>query len=185
MHVSITLFILSLLLPNIYSVTDNSYQIRAEHGKTILLVRHAEKCLGQGSDPALTPAGKARAQDLVRTLGDFEIDKIYSTPFVRTRDTARPLAEHFGVPVKETPVSNTFLGDLADEIKNSSDSVVVVVGHSNTTPTLINLLTGSQMGDMDEDVYDILFVVSLRDNETASLMQFRYGARSAALAECS
>lgn len=177
MNLHILLTIIALLIP--------SDHYTASTDKTIILVRHAEKCLDQGSDPALTPEGLARANVLVRTLDQFQIDRIYSTPFKRTRETARPLAEHVGVHVDETPISKTFLEDLASEIVDSSDTTIVVVGHSNTTPTLVNLLAGTSLEDLDEAEYDHLFVVTLAEDGTASLMRFRYGAPSASLVECS
>jgi hypothetical protein len=57
----------------------------------VFLVRHAEKQT-DGEDPALTAAGRQRALELARLLGESGISEVYSTDFARTRDTAAPLA---------------------------------------------------------------------------------------------
>jgi hypothetical protein len=56
------------------------------------LVRHAEK-VDDSEDPPLSEVGHQRAQTLVSLLRDARIERIYSSDFVRTRDTAAPLIE--------------------------------------------------------------------------------------------
>src|SRR4029453_9075189 len=69
---------------------------------TIILVRHAEKNIEPNNpNPNLSPAGQARAQELVRVLGNAGITAIYATQFVRTQQTAQPLATHLGLPVTQ------------------------------------------------------------------------------------
>ena len=66
----------------------------------IIVVRHAEKVLGAGSDPPLTPAGEARAALLASMFGGHapgHIDAIYVTATVRNRMTAAPLAASLGL----------------------------------------------------------------------------------------
>ena len=62
---------------------------------TIYLVRHAEKELNvkDPGDPSLSVCGELRVQALARILGDIKLERVYSTPFERTLDTARPIAE--------------------------------------------------------------------------------------------
>jgi IS1 family transposase len=40
----------------------------------------------------------------------------------------------------------------------------LVVGHSNTTPALVQLLSGSQIDEMAEDEFDRLYQVIIDDN---------------------
>ena len=52
----------------------------------IFIVRHAEK--ETGKDPLLTPAGNARAGDLMRVLQNEGVQKIYVSQYKRTQMTA-------------------------------------------------------------------------------------------------
>ena len=61
------------------------------------IVRHAEK--GAGSDPDLIPEGADRAVDLAELLKANGISEVYSTDFNRTRQTATPTADTFGLAV--------------------------------------------------------------------------------------
>ena len=52
---------------------------------TVILVRHAEKNIEpNNADPDLSPAGQARAHELVRVLGSTPVDAIYATNLKRT-----------------------------------------------------------------------------------------------------
>src|SRR5262245_9376480 len=55
------------------------------------VVRHADKLHDTDASP-LSPAGEKRAEQLAQTLEHLKVDAIYTTPVVRTRDTAKPLA---------------------------------------------------------------------------------------------
>src|SRR5262245_47599631 len=59
--------------------------------KLIVLVRHAEK-VDASADAELSSEGKERAQRLVKKIGKYRPNEIYSTDFKRTRDTVRPIA---------------------------------------------------------------------------------------------
>ncbi len=142
---------------------------------TIFLVRHAEKA-GEPTDrdPELNEAGGQRAAALARVLGDANISAIYSTPFIRTEKTAAPLAEKLGLDVTITPVTRTFVQDLAATLRSQHEGeTVLVVGHSNTVAQTITAL-GVPMENLGEHEYDWLFVVTLVDGHT-SLTKLRFG----------
>lgn len=147
-------------------------------GKTIILVRHAEKCTEPSDNPGLTSLGEERASELVRTLMDFPVEAIYSTPFDRTRETVRPLSEASGVDIVETPIQSGFLEALAETIRTSAHRMVVVSGHSNTTPRMVNLLAGTDLEDLEETEYDRLYIVNLSASGVATVTVLRYGPRS-------
>jgi len=78
---------------------------RAERATRLVLVRHAEtdasmrgRCHGR-LDVALSPEGRAQAQALARALEGTALDALYSSPALRTVETARPLAEARGLLV--------------------------------------------------------------------------------------
>src|SRR5216684_4306220 len=61
---------------------------------TIILIRHAEKNIEPNNpDPDLSPAGQARAQEIVRMFGDAGVSAIYATQYKRTQQTVKPLAD--------------------------------------------------------------------------------------------
>src|SRR6185436_20850540 len=59
--------------------------------KTIIVVRHAEAEHQPGGDPSLPPAGRARALELSRVLGDTQLTSVYTTHYQRNRQTVAPL----------------------------------------------------------------------------------------------
>ena len=61
---------------------------------TIYLVRHSEKDLASNnqSDPQLTQCGEQRSEALSKFFKDVNLEKIYSTDYSRTKNTARPTA---------------------------------------------------------------------------------------------
>src|SRR5438105_12994297 len=78
---------------------------------TIILVRHAEKA-GPSGDVPLNAAGVARANELARVLGTADIAAIYTTPFVRVRQTAQPLANALHLTPIEVKTGDTYARDV-------------------------------------------------------------------------
>ena len=72
----------------------------------ILLIRHAqsianEKDLFGGiTDYPLSEKGKIQAQNLVNRLKDIEIDEIYSSPLIRTKQTIQPMSKKLNKEIK-------------------------------------------------------------------------------------
>jgi broad specificity phosphatase PhoE len=149
----------------------------AQAPATIILVRHAEKGGEAGDrDPELTDAGRDRAMALARTVGDAGITTIYSTPFLRTRNTAAPLARRLGIEISVTPITRTFTEDMVATLRTHMGETVLVVGHSNTVPGLITALGAGPLEDLRDDEYSWLFVVTLEPGGEASLVKLRYGS---------
>ena len=141
--------------------------------QTIYLVRHAEKLTGD--DPALTPQGHERAQALRDWLLDKNIEAIYSSDFVRTQQTAAPLANALGLTVRAYDPSK--LEALVMEITDFGQTALVV-GHSNTTPPLAEIFGAPSFGPIIEATeYDRLYEIVRVDDSTAADLH-RYGAPS-------
>jgi len=137
----------------------------------VYLVRHAEKLLVK-DDPGLTEWGHKRAETLAEILRDADVKHIHSSDYIRTRDTAAPLAERLGLDVQLYDPSD--LPALADKLK-SMGGVHLVVGHSNTTPPLVDLLGGDGGEPINEaSEYDRLYVVIRKDGKLTSQL-IRYG----------
>jgi len=144
---------------------------------TVVLVRHAEKT-DDGRDPLLSPEGKQRAVLLARVLGEQRVAAIFATPFHRTRDTAAPIAELAGLEVIEIEPNESHAADLAARIaKQHMGETVVVVGHSNTVPAIIEALGVAEPPTIDHDGYDDLFVVIIGGDESR-LIHLKYGESS-------
>lgn len=146
--------------------------------QTVILVRHAERADGgapatgaamQGNpDPELSAAGKARAQTLAAMLKDAGITSIYVTQYIRTRDTAKPLADALGL----TPevVNSREMDALVAKIKAQKSGHVLVVGHSNSVPAIIKALGGPDVTIADDE-YDNLFILPM--GGTLTRLHFR------------
>mgnify|MGYP001554342897 FL=1 len=147
----------------------------AEDGPSILfLVRHAEK--DDGPDPPLSESGQKRAQTLARMLAESGIGHVHSTNYVRTLETAAPVAERLGLEIRI--YDPTQLQELADTLLREGGRHLVV-GHSNTTPDLVALL-GGEPGEAIEDAweYDRLYLVIPDSHGKTSEVLMRYGAPS-------
>ena len=149
------------------TVIDNS-------ATTFILVRHAE-IAGGGTNPNLSAAGLARAEDLKNVLSNVNLDAVFSTTYNRTTQTATPTATDKGLSIQNydgfdlEPV-------VDDNIANYPEGAVLVVGHSNTTPALLNLLTGSETyADLPETEFNNLFVVTVYQKGNATVLEMKYG----------
>lgn len=147
-----------LRLVDIKDLVNGDLAIRPVN-TTVYLVRHAEKEINSGKDPALTDQGEFRANFLAKMFDKIPIDAVYSTDTIRTRDTAGPTAKSQGKTVRIYDAREV---DYADFLENNHGKTVLVVGHSNTIPAFVNGLLGKQKyTELDESAYDNLFVVDI------------------------
>ena len=142
----------------------------------LFLVRHAEK--ETGPDPALTPAGEARAAALAERLAAEGVTEIWSTDTRRTQSTARPLATARGLAVQvyDPGALPSFANQLGD-----TPGVKLVVGHSNTTDALAALIGADPGPPIDEATeFDRLYVITITDGYQVSSQIERYGQPASA-----
>ena len=145
---------------------------------TVILVRHAEKGVvsPMADDVPLSDAGMARAHELSRALVDTHIDAIYTTQFLRTKQTAIPLAKDHHLKAIPVEAGKTYAEDMAKRIRSEHEGeTVVVVGHSNTTPEVIRALGVASVPTIGDSEYDDLFIVTLAPGATPKLLTLRYG----------
>ena len=110
---------------------------------------------------------------MAHTLKSADIQYIHSSDYIRTRDTAAPLAKALGIKVEIYDPRN--LKDLADKIK-SIGGRHLVVGHSNTTPAMAELLGGNPKGKIDEaNEYDRLYSIAISQDGSVQSTLLRYG----------
>jgi len=146
---------------------------------TMIFVRHAEKAGPSADDPGLAPAGQRRAAELARQLVDADVvagvDAIYSTPYNRTRDTAQPVADALDLPIIiYDPADNEAV--LETILRNHKGKIILVVGHSNTLPTLIaDLGASKKVPPIAETEYDNIYIISIPWFGKTKTIRLRYG----------
>ena len=146
----------------------------ATTASTVYLVRHAERAADHPSDPTLTLAGTARAALLARMLRDVELTSVLSTDFRRTRLTAEPVARDHGLTVESYEPRGEGLDRLLERLR-STPGHHLVVGHSNTTPAVVEALGGDPLSPIDEAEYDRLYIVVVDGDDTLSSSLIRFG----------
>jgi broad specificity phosphatase PhoE len=147
-----------------------------EAATTIILVRHAEKASMSGDMP-LSDAGNARAKELARVLGGTRIDAIYTTEYLRTRQTVAPLAEALKLTPKVLETGKEYPANVVRTVReNHAGQTVLVAGHSNTTVDVLRELGMKDPPFIPEPQFDDLFVCTLIEGGPASCVALRYGA---------
>ena len=146
---------------------------------TVIFVRHAEKAAAPADDPGLSPAGQRRVAELRRQLVDADVvagvDAVYATPFRRTEETARPIAEALDLPVHSYDAADTE-AIMEYIVKAHKGRIVLVVGHSNTLPALIgNMGASKKVPPIAEDEYDNIYIVSIPWFGKTKTIRLRYG----------
>ena len=178
--VRVGLFALAVLAAACTSATPAPTPVAV--ARTVYLVRHAEKGTEPANDPPLTAVGRARAQALAVALSDAGVRSILTTQLLRTRETARPLAEKLGLTAQVVGVSGAareHARAVAEAVRGQPTGAVLVVGHSNTVPLIIEALGGPVLPAICDAAYANLYVVQLWADGKATLARAEYGARSA------
>ncbi len=124
---------------------------------SIYLVRHAEK-QKDVKNPGLTRCGQKRAKQLANLLSQVNISQVYSTSYQRTRQTATPLAKANKLAIQD--YSPKYLAQLAIQLQKRKQNTLVV-GHSNTTPQLAELLVKEKIPPLSEDDYQQLYQIQV------------------------
>jgi phosphohistidine phosphatase SixA len=153
---------------------------------TVFLVRHAEKENEPKQDPPLKKEGVARSQELARILGAANIKAIYTSQFLRTRQTAEPLTAKTGASVtaltlKPNPANLRLIADestaeVVNKIMQRPGESALVIGHSNWIPDVIKALGGDVVPTIDEQKFDDLLIVTVYGKGKAKVVQLKYGA---------
>lgn len=144
---------------------------------TVVLVRHAEKELSTIDDPPLAPDGELRAERLSQMFGKVtgtgQLEAIYVSDTRRTQQTAAPLATRLHLEPIILPGSD--LKGLARRvIHDHRGGSVLIVGHSNTVPEIIERISGIKVVPIADDQFENIYVVSVPTLGKASILRLEY-----------
>ncbi|MBK7357841.1 MAG: histidine phosphatase family protein [Saprospiraceae bacterium] len=141
---------------------------------TFILSRHTETT-GIGTDPSLSALGQERATELARVLKNTKIQAVYSTNYNRTKETSSKIASNNSVSTQIYDPAK--LDELVNSILNQyHNQVAYIVGHSNTTNVLLNILIGTNVyGNIPDSEYDNLYIVNVSSKGHAKVLHLKYG----------
>ncbi|MBT5925536.1 MAG: histidine phosphatase family protein [Verrucomicrobia bacterium] len=163
---------LSITVLGCFSISEAQPSVSEYKPVVVFAIRHAEK-VDQSKDPELSDAGKERAALLAQMLRSAQIEYIHSSPYIRTMSTAAPTAQAHGVKVQEYDPRD--LPNLVEKVRIMGGRHLIV-GHSNTTPLLAELLTDEKSPAINEaEEFDRLYVLTVGKEGKASSVIIRYG----------
>jgi 2,3-bisphosphoglycerate-dependent phosphoglycerate mutase len=142
---------------------------------TVILLRHAEKEADGSKDPELSEAGKKRAERLADVLSKTSIDAIYSTNFKRTENTVAPLAKSKNIAIRYYDGGK--MNEVDEMLSKWKGGTIVICGHSNTTPAIVNYLTGKKeeyKNLNDTDYGNLVLVTVIGKGTSAKVTWLRY-----------
>ncbi len=123
-------------------------------------IRHAEKDRSNpnNDNPDLTNEGILRAKNWSEILGNIKFDAVYSTNFKRTIQTAKPTAAKNNIKITIYKPNNLDIDTFINDTKGKN---ILVVGHSNTIPHLVNTIIKKQVyKDIDDYNYGNLYHIT-------------------------
>lgn len=130
-------------------------------GPSYYVMRHLQTPTGM-SDPDLTAEGMANARMLPEWFENDRPSAIYISPTKRSQQTAAPLAQALGLTPKLYDPSNT---PALVQMVRAEQGTVLVVGHSNTVPVIVEQLGGVRPEPLTENQFgDVWHVAGLNGN---------------------
>ncbi|NHN27068.1 histidine phosphatase family protein [Flavobacterium jejuense] len=169
--------LLTFLLFSFVFLTAQNDIKKTEIGKNnvtkIILLRHAEKVLDGTKDPKLTSEGEKRAERLGFMFLDIKIDKIFSSPYTRTKMTVAKLAENKNLEIEEYDPKDLAFAKYLQEKEQGKTSVIV--GHSNSIPKLVNQLIGEEkFNQLNEEVYSKIWILTFSNDTLIDCSLFNF-----------
>ena len=128
----------------------------AQDAPAIHVVRHFDTPKGE-RDPDLLPQGTARAEALARWFRGKRLCAILVTQYKRTRQTAAPTAAGRSVAIQTYDAADT-AGAVARA--KASACPVLIVGHSNTVPDIVEKLGGTRPTELSHEDFGDVWTVA-------------------------
>ena len=120
----------------------------------VYVMRHLER--DPGADPGLNAVGAANAQRLAAWFNRKKPTAIYVTPYRRARETVGPLAKRLGLTPRDYDprAAEAMLAGV-----RAAKGPVLIVGHSNTVPKIVEALGGPAGPDLPDSNYGRIWIV--------------------------
>lgn len=154
-------YLVLILLLAINSLSNAQIEKSNTEASTFYFIRHAEKDRSdnKNKNPNLTQQGVLRAAKWSLVLQETNFDAVYSTNYNRTKQTAKPTAEKNGLMLT---IYNPMKLDVANFLNINRGKKILVVGHSNTTPAMVNAIIGTDKYSQIEDRNNSnLYIISI------------------------
>ncbi len=134
--------------------------------QTFYIVRHAEK-ESNSENPGLSQAGIDRGIALEKYMADKKLDTVFTSDMKRTILTGLSVSLPQSLPQialsQETPYG---LNDFIARLKNiSGNKNILVVGHTNTVPLIVQALSGQQIPAIPETAYSNMYTITIKEKE--------------------
>jgi len=156
-----------------------SWFFESQATTTVIFARYANLMPGNDANPGLSAAGRRRAEELARVLGDVDVvagvDAIFATQFRKSQETADPIARKLELPVQVVEASN--VRGLADMIlQEYKGKIVLVITDSDALPQLIRRFQGSKkLPPMSDEEHDNLYIVSIPWYGKVKTLRLKFG----------
>ena len=140
--------------------------------EAIYVVRHAERA-DDSADAELSSEGVRRSNTLSALLAGAGVSRIFTSERKRTIQTAAPLARALHL---DSAIVNASDEDaLIQRVRGSHPSDrVLIVGHSNTVPSILEKLGVKERIAIPDAEFDNLFMVVPRAGEAPVLVRLKY-----------
>ena len=141
----------------------------AGSGTTIDLVRHGEtdfnregRWQGSGSDPPLNARGVEQAQEVARALTDAPIIALYTSPLLRARQTAQPIAAALRLEPRIVPALTEMSHGRWEGLNEAEILADWAAEHAafETDPVGVRRPGGESYGDLAERLWPALETIA-------------------------
>jgi DNA-binding winged helix-turn-helix (wHTH) protein/phosphohistidine phosphatase SixA len=132
----------------------------------IYILRHTEKASLTEENPNLSEFGIKHANYWKRVLQFIKFDRVFTTDFLRNIETAEILSSDLSIkPEIYYPMSF----DTVKFIKEIQGQKVLIIGHSNTIPDMVNRIIDETMyPPMSHKNYNLLYLITINENGNTS-----------------
>lgn len=146
------------------NMIEGSGNIIQKQKTTYYLIRHSEKDRSvSGENPHLNESGKQRAEGWAEYFKNIELDEVYSSRFHRTQETAAPTAQSKNLNIKSYSPGKLFTNSFQ---KKTDGKSVLIVGHSDSTPQMVNKILGEdRFGPIDDTENGMLYIVTIENGK--------------------
>jgi broad specificity phosphatase PhoE len=133
--------------------------------KLIFVMRHLQA--ESGSDPGLTAEGQRQAHLVARRFGAADRPRaIYGSRLRRAQESAAPLAAALRISPKIYDPSDT--EKLVAQVRSETGNVLVI-GHSNTVPDIVERLGGTRPDPLEHHRHGDIWRIGGRPRQTERL----------------